>query len=332
MKYFGSFFIRYSQPVRTLEVVRPVSLIVQHSLFYSSIFLFMNGFLATFHSLQRMQTVLTIVRYPPRYIFFGLCAMIIFRFHFWIRRRYSFWKLFGCGRNGSFDVNPDWRQWVVLTVMNIEQGMRNWELGIGNWEFGSHSIRDEEEASTIAQGIIRQSGEEFTNSRTPMSYKRITKILYGSFITSWWKWFRCETYTLIMEPIEQRGSWDGIRPFGVSGKGHKETDRIAVLTRATIRFSKAKAFWRHVKPVVQELENARGLIATLGIGELPWIKQATFSIWKDLEAMETFAYQMREHREVSMKTRIEKWYSEELFVRFRLIAHFGKIKSVRFYL
>ena len=135
-----------------------------------------------------------------------------------------------------------------------------------------------------------------------------------------------------MEPIEQRGSWDGKRPFGESGKSHRETDRIAVLTRATIRFSRAKAFWRHVKPVVRELENARGLIATLGIGELPWIKQATFSIWKDREAMETFAYQMRIHKEVSMKTRTEKWYSEEMFVRFRVIAHFGKIKSVRFYL
>ncbi len=257
-----------------------------------------------------MHTVLTIVRYPSRYIFCALCSMVIFRFPLWLNGKNSFWKLFGCGRNGSFDIYPDWKQWAILTVPTSHPD----------------SYRN---PIPIPIAIGTQSPIPNSHSSDD-SYKTLKRELYGSFITTWWQWFRCETYTIIMEPLEERGSWDGKRPFGQVRQVEEHAGPIAVLTRASIRFTRVNRFWRHVKPVVQEMENAEGLIATLGIGEVPWFKQSTFSIWKDISAMKAFAYHMRQHRAAVTKTRSEKWYREEMFVRFRLIAHFGKINSGRF--
>jgi hypothetical protein len=76
------------------------------------------------------------------------------------------------------------------------------------------------------------------------------------------------------------------------------------------------------------MATAPGFITSFGIGEIPWIKQATFSIWESKEAMKAFAYGMREHSEVIQKTRRQKWYSEDMFTRFKIIESTGTIKGV----
>jgi hypothetical protein len=58
---------------------------------------------------------------------------------------------------------------------------------------------------------------------------------------------------------------------------------------------------------------------SLGIGEIPFLKQATFSIWENIESMKSFAYKSADHIAVIQKTRTENWYREELFVRFRIV-------------
>ena len=62
-----------------------------------------------------------------------------------------------------------------------------------------------------------------------------------SFIASWWKFFNTERWTLLCEPIQSHGKWDGKDPF--AGKLINDyTGPVAVLTRATIRISKLKGF------------------------------------------------------------------------------------------
>ncbi|WP_235985787.1 DUF3291 domain-containing protein [Mucilaginibacter segetis] len=34
----------------------------------------------------------------------------------WLQHGCSFWKLLGSGRNGTFDLQPDWQQWGLLAV------------------------------------------------------------------------------------------------------------------------------------------------------------------------------------------------------------------------
>ena len=59
-----------------------------------------------------------------------------------------------------------------------------------------------------------------------------------------------------------------------------------------------------------------GRIFSIGIGELPIIQQATFSLWQDAKKMMDYAYKSQFHSEVVQKTRALGWYSEELFARF----------------
>ena len=71
--------------------------------------------------------------------------------------------------------------------------------------------------------------------------------------------------------------------------------------------------------------NADGFLFSQGIGEWLWIRQATLSFWQSKEQMKNFAYKMAHHKEIVQKTRAEKWYSEDMFVRFRLLKVKGSI-------
>jgi hypothetical protein len=151
--------------------------------------------------------------------------------------------------------------------------------------------------------------------------------LYGRFMYRWWVALGCETLSFLLHPIEGHGMWDGKAPFGQLPKQSEYEGRIAVLTRATIRLSKLGRFWQHVAPVASRMANADGFITSFGIGEIPWIKQATFSIWRSKADMKAFAYQMKEHAEVVRKTHQEKWYSEDMFVRFKILDSHGQLSN-----
>ncbi len=229
-----------------------------------------------------MNCIITIVRYPGYSGFGGFLSMALFRLPLVFNKRISFWKLLGCGKNGTFDIHPDWRQWGILTV-TAEQSI----------------------------GYDNQS----------ISYQ----LLYGSFISWWWKFCRCETYTIILKPIEGYGTWDHKAIFGTLPRQTDYEGVIAVLTRATIRLKRLKNFWQNVGQVSSRMKAAPGLITSVGIGEVPWIKQATFSVWQSKELMKQFAYKMQEHQKVIYKTRKENWYKEEMFVRFKIVTSFGTL-------
>jgi hypothetical protein len=234
-----------------------------------------------------MKVSLTILRYRRRYIPFAFLAMALFRMPLWRNKNISFYKLMGSGKNGTFDKTPDLQQWAIMAAFN------------------ENTLQD--------SGILKHHG--------------YIKQLYGSFIAGWIKLFNCEVWTVLLEPTEGHGKWDGGEPFGKLPKQSSLTGPVAVLTRATIRLSKLKQFWANVDGVASKMSGAEGFITSFGIGEVPWIKQATFSIWQSREAMRNFAYKMKEHAEVVRKTHAEKWYSEDMFVRFRIIQSTGTIKK-----
>ena len=154
-----------------------------------------------------------------------------------------------------------------------------------------------------------------------------TKYPNGKFVRKWLKFFRCEEFVINMEPREGYGKWDGIEVFPGLTKMPMEEGLVAVLTRATVRLKKLGYFQKSIKPVAELVKSAEGLLYTLGIGEIPFIKQATFSIWKDINVMKNFAYQSNEHRKVIKLTSEQQWYSEQMFIRFRIISFHGSIKG-----
>ena len=140
-----------------------------------------------------------------------------------------------------------------------------------------------------------------------------------TFITRWGKLFNATQTIYELEPIEGHGLWDGKQVFGDLPKNSDYEGKIAVLTRATIKLSGLKRFWEHVDAIANQMASAPGFITSVGIGEVPFIKQATFSIWESKELMRSFAYKLPLHKEVIKKTHQEKWYSEDMFTRFKVI-------------
>lgn len=160
---------------------------------------------------------------------------------------------------------------------------------------------------------------EMTNN-----YEHWIEQYYGKFISKWWRLCRCETWTIILEPILTHGKWNGTS-FTVSADSLGNDEPVAVLTRATIKPLKAYDFWKNTIPVQQQMKDIPGLLFSLGMGEMPIIRQATFSIWQNQESMKNFAYSKSRHKDVIKQTRENKWYSEEMFTRFRIVHTAGSI-------
>jgi hypothetical protein len=131
-----------------------------------------------------------------------------------------------------------------------------------------------------------------------------------------------EIWTVFLLPTKAHGAWSGQNPFEIAD-AENENAPVAVLTRATIRLSKLKRFWAHVPAASDELVKADGLIRSIGVGEAPFVRQATFSFWQSESAMKNFAYHGAVHREIIKKTRAENWYAEDLFARFQPVASEG---------
>ena len=236
-----------------------------------------------------MHTTLTIIRYKNWAIPFALISMAMFRIPFLLNRNISFYKLMGSGKNGTFDKEPDFNQWAILAIHKNKIETLN--------SYSENPI-----------GVIEK--------------------LYGKFITYWFKVFSTEQFIFLLKPISGHGLWDKKEVFGDFKNNETYDGPIATMTRATIRLNKLKYFWKNVAPIANKMNNAKGFIYSIGIGETPWIKQATFSVWETMDDMKNFAYSMKEHSDVIKKTRKENWYKEDMFVRFKIIETKGKIRGI----
>ncbi len=132
-----------------------------------------------------------------------------------------------------------------------------------------------------------------------------------------------EQATLWLVPTMVHGQWAGQQPFTIH-QAYDPKQPTAVLTRATIRTRKLLDFWRYVPSTSAAIHQQPERLLSLGIGEYPVFMQATFSLWRSGKAMQDFAYQQQDHREVVRLTRERKWYKEELFARFSLLKIEGK--------
>lgn len=123
-------------------------------------------------------------------------------------------------------------------------------------------------------------------------------------------------WTVRMRTAMVHGQWEGQQPFQVNAANMHDDAPVAVITRATIRTSRLLHFWRNVPSVSSSMNGSPGLLFSVGIGELPLIQQATFSLWRSVGDMKAYAYRSKAHSEVIRKTRALNWYKEELFARF----------------
>lgn len=147
--------------------------------------------------------------------------------------------------------------------------------------------------------------------------------LADSPIPARWASLDAETFHLRLDPLRAHGAWGGENPLAPRTDASPGDGPVAILTRATIRPSRLGRFYGAIGPPANELVGAPGRLASVGIGEWPVARQATFSLWRSLPAAQDYAYRSPAHAEVVRRTRAEDWYSEELFVRFRPYAQQG---------
>jgi hypothetical protein len=139
--------------------------------------------------------------------------------------------------------------------------------------------------------------------------------LQRSHVSRRWAALARERYDVRLQTLAARGAWDGSNPLPPAVR-HADDTPVAVLTRAAIRPSRLLAFYRSIAPPAGDLLTQPGLLASLGMGEWPIARQATFSLWRSMDDVQAFAYRRQAHAEVVRRTRAENWYSEELFARF----------------
>ncbi len=129
-----------------------------------------------------------------------------------------------------------------------------------------------------------------------------------------------ENWTVFMAASSVRGEWSGSTPF-------EETDMqgigpLAALTRATIRPRILARFWKRVPNISKVIGNDPNVLFKIGIGEVPWLHQVTFSIWPDAAQMAQFA-RTGHHAEAIKAVRREDWFAEELYARFAVLSDAG---------
>lgn len=134
-----------------------------------------------------------------------------------------------------------------------------------------------------------------------------------------------EQYTIFLKPLNSRGAWSGFNGWEFSDPD-PNSPLIAALTRATLKKEFLMKFWSMVPRVSREHKNYSGLLFTKGIGEIPLMEQATFSVWKNVASMEAFAYQTF-HQDAIKETRRRNGFKEEMFTRLKPYRTAGQWKG-----
>jgi len=129
-----------------------------------------------------------------------------------------------------------------------------------------------------------------------------------------------EHWTMFMATDTARGAWSGQTPFEPST--HGSTGPLIALTRATIKPSILARFWKRVPDISKVIGQDPNVLFKIGVGEVPWFHQVTFSIWRDAKQMANFA-RTGPHAEAIKAVRSEGWFNEELYARFTLISDIG---------
>jgi spheroidene monooxygenase len=143
----------------------------------------------------------------------------------------------------------------------------------------------------------------------------------GSPLFARWRRHAVEDWTVFLGPVSSRGRWSGVEPFRAEGAAPQGP--VAALTRASIRPGKMLRFWRRGPDISAAIGADPNVVFKIGVGELPGVRQVTFSIWPDARSMADFARADGPHARAIRAVREGDWFSEELYARFRILGDAG---------
>lgn len=147
--------------------------------------------------------------------------------------------------------------------------------------------------------------------------------IHDSTIMRQYRNHAAEMITFYLEPTRTRGQWSGVEPFSIDAETTAKGPIVA-LTRATLAASKAATFWAKVPAISDAVEKEDHQNFMMGMGEVPWLHQVTFSIWTDEDAMQRFSLTSPTHGEAVRLAYTKGWFKEYLFARFNLLDAVGQ--------
>lgn len=131
-----------------------------------------------------------------------------------------------------------------------------------------------------------------------------------------------EVCILSLSPVSARGQWSGTTPFEATTDSQTDGP-LAALTRASVKPANLLRFWRRVPDISARIGQNDDVRLKIGIGEVPFMHQVTFSIWPDAQSMARFARQSGPHAAAIRAVRDGNWFAEELYARFRVTGADG---------
>jgi hypothetical protein len=136
-----------------------------------------------------------------------------------------------------------------------------------------------------------------------------------------------ESLLALLRATSCRGSWSGAS-LTVTAQPQADAP-MAALTRASIRLRHAARFWRHAPATHDGIARAEGCRLAVGLGEAPLLRQATFSLWDNAQAMDAYA-RSGAHLAAIQGAYQQGWFSESMFVRFAPIEISGDWHGKRY--
>lgn len=112
-----------------------------------------------------------------------------------------------------------------------------------------------------------------------------------------------------------KGTWSGQSIVVTASAPEDGVGPIATLTRASIRPMSALRFWRMQPASEVSLNAASGCLLATGVGEAPFFRQATFSLWTSTAAMDAYA-RTGAHLAAIRAAHDGAFFSESMFARF----------------
>jgi hypothetical protein len=202
------------------------------------------------------------------------------------------------------DIAPSFRFWgysrFVLSRFSMRNipGLKFFKM-LGSGDAGGFGLKP----SASKQGLFctfenNDFADDFIdNSRLVAKYQASAK----------------EFLVMKLLPYSAKGKWAGNR---LEVATHVPVNvPIAALTRASIRPSKAKEFWKKQPAAEISLKDARGCLLATGVGEAPYFRQATISLWDSPHSMDAYA-RTGAHLEAIKASMQGQYFSESMFVRF----------------
>jgi hypothetical protein len=130
-----------------------------------------------------------------------------------------------------------------------------------------------------------------------------------------------ESLLALLRATSCRGSWSGAS-LAVTAPA-QDNMPMATLTRASIRLRHAARFWQHAPATHDGIARAEGCRLAVGLGEAPLLRQATFSLWDNAQAMANYA-RSGAHLAAIQGAWQHGWFSESMFVRFAPLSIEGQ--------